>query len=152
MNPIEEFIVSVYVTPWQAFFTRLVFACKSGCSAGEIYRMLEKKRCDSTFSAAELKKAVDIGYQEVSKQKKLSGGAISASDESLIVSKSHMGARGNEKGKEGAYWLGEEYRKQTPFFPDGVCADRCFRTAMDVVMCCRKAWSLTFQGLPCIAY
>ena len=70
MKPIEEFIVSVYVTPWQAFFVRLVFACKSGCNGGEIYRILEKKGCVSTFSATELKKAVGSGYQEVSKQKK----------------------------------------------------------------------------------
>ena len=107
----------------QGVFRLACFACKSGCSAGEIYRILEKKLCDPTFSAAELKKAVDNGYQEVSKQKKLSVGAISASDESLIVSKSHMGARGNAEGEEEAYWQGEEYRKKTPFFPGSVFAD-----------------------------
>jgi len=62
--------------------------------------------------------------RKLASKKKLSVGAISASDESLIVSKSHMGARGNAEGEEEAYWQGEEYRKQTPFFPT-VCLPIC---------------------------
>ena len=104
----------------QGVFRLACFACKSGCRAEAIYKELEAKLCDSTFPVTELKKAVDNGYQEISKKKSPTGEPVRSDGESFKVANSHMGACPPAEEEEETYWQGEEYRKKTPYFPDSI--------------------------------
>lgn len=99
-------------------------AAKAGCDLSAIYSQLAERICDSTFTGDELRKSLQSAYQHIKHESTPSGTPGEGNVEQVLPAippfRHQEPFINGEEEEEEEYKQGEDYRQNTPCFPERV--------------------------------